>query len=380
MMAEDSSTKEINGKAVIASGNVGFTCAFGSNPIKVNKVFGLLVKENDQILKFRLIVEQIPPKKKVHGSLHGLRFNLDSDSDNETKNSDVVVQISLIYLSDENIDCRIRHKSANSSDKIINDISIVSFQTKISEVKAGERYPITHFDIDVCKCWPERPWLKIHSNHGFKFNDQSTSDFVVKCKGEMFYVHKSILKDRSEYFNNLLKNECLESKNNELTIEDFSATCVEMVLRYLYNGAVILSDKIGFLCENIAIADKYNLSELHYSLDSCLAQNILIYNQSYEVLKNRVKFANNFRAPKAAAAISHWKMKNKDKCDITDEQWSTLVKSYPNFAVLSTQTLGRKDYQTWMQQHDYWSLSFINLSIIVGPSGEMKGAVKCAPV
>ena len=114
-----SSYKEINGKAVIASGNVGFTCAFGSNPIKVNKVFGLLVKENDRILKFRLIVEQIPPKKKVHGSLHGLRFNLDSDSDNETKNSDVVVQISLIYLSDENIDCRIRHKSANSSDKII---------------------------------------------------------------------------------------------------------------------------------------------------------------------------------------------------------------------------------------------------------------------
>ena len=113
----------------------------------------------------------------------------------------------------------------------------------------------------------------------------------------------------------------------------------------------------------IAIADKYNLNELLYTLDSCLAQNILFgCKQTYEALKIAIQFVTRInRAPKTAAAILHWKMKNKDKCDITDEQWSTLVKSYPEFAALSTLALGRKDYQTWMQQHDNWALSYINL-------------------
>ena len=47
-------------------------------------------------------------------------------------------------------------------------------------------------------------------------------------------------------------------------------------------------------------------------------------------------------------------------------------------------TVGRTDYQSWVQQHISWSLTCEILvgrndfAVLVGPIGEMKGAVKCS--
>ena len=50
-----------------------------------------------------------------------------------------------------------------------------------------------------------------------KFNDQDTSDFTVKCQDKSFYVHQMILKERSEYFSMILRNDCIENQKKELT-------------------------------------------------------------------------------------------------------------------------------------------------------------------
>ena len=137
------------------------------------------------------------------------------------------------------------------------------------------------------------------------------------------------------------------------------------------------------MIQYIAIADKYNLIELYNTLDSHLAQCVLFGGQkiSFIALKNILAFVNKFGAPKTAAAISHLKMKNEDTSVITDEQWSALVNSYPYFATVSTKVICRKDYQMWMKQHDNWFLPYLGgMTMIVGPPGEMKGAINCAPI
>ena len=102
------------------------------------------------------------------------------------------------------------------------------------------------------------------------FNDKSSSDFVVQCQDKEFYVHQYILKQKSEYFRGLLRNECLERNEKKIVIEDFEPEVVEILLRYLYNGSVCFGDlvKAGPIIEVLKIADKYNFTELFDTLDS----------------------------------------------------------------------------------------------------------------
>ena len=82
-------------------------------------------------------------------------------------------------------------------------------------------------------------------NFAQDFNDSSTSDFKIICHNHVFHVHQWILKQKSEYFSALLRNDFLENKNKELKIEDFEPRIVEMLLRYLYNGTICLSELLG---------------------------------------------------------------------------------------------------------------------------------------
>ena len=46
-----------------------------------------------------------------------------------------------------------------------------------------------------------------------KFNDPTTSDFIVKCQGKQFYVHQIILREKSEYFEAILRHDCIEKRD-----------------------------------------------------------------------------------------------------------------------------------------------------------------------
>ena len=91
--------------------------------------------------------------------------------------------------------------------------------------------------------------------------------------------------------------------------------------------------------------------------------------------------------PKITAMIFKWRSTEKGNNSSDDEQWSSLIRRNPNFAMLGGITVGRNDYQSWVRQHISWCLSCDNtvkgrndFSVLVGPIGEMKGAVKCSPI
>ena len=67
------------------------------------------------------------------------------------------------------------------------------------------------------------------------FNDIFSSDFMVQCQDKEFRVHQYILKQQSKYFDRLLQNDCLESNNKKMVIEDFEPVVVEVVLRYKWS-------------------------------------------------------------------------------------------------------------------------------------------------
>ena len=61
----------------------------------------------------------------------------------------------------------------------------------------------------------------------FIINDQTTSNFHVKCKDKTFFVHQSVLSAKSQYFAALLANMSLGNGQKELIIDDFEPEIVE---------------------------------------------------------------------------------------------------------------------------------------------------------
>ena len=83
-----------------------------------------------------------------------------------------------------------------------------------------------------------------------------------------------------------------------------------------------------------------------------------------------------------------------------DDTWSGLMNDYPNFVTLAAKTASRKDYRKWHDQHRTWTFHTViakhtrapapackrlktldrvnSIAFIVGPFGDMKGAVQCA--
>ena len=116
--------------------------------------------------------------------------------------------------------------------------------------------------------------LPLPTQIAISFNDESSSDFIVECQEKLFYVHQYILRQRSGYFAGLLRNNCKESKSKRIVINDFEPEIVEILLRYLYNGAVCWSaiKSESAMKGVIKISDKYNFTGLADAIDSFCAQ------------------------------------------------------------------------------------------------------------
>ena len=225
--------------------------------------------------------------------------------------------------------------------------------------------------------------VSLISNIASSFNDISTSDFIVKSGNEEFFVHQYILKQRSEYFSGLLRNDCQEKRNNKLIIDDFEPKVVEILLRYIYNGALSFNDCQKFGIDLMLIADKYNFMELWDLCDTYFAQHCNRRIDTRDEYLSRVDLVEKTRAPKTAAMLLE--MRNSEAFDktFTDDDWSNLLHKRPNFASVIAHVTGRKDYHDWVEQF----LSMFRLyckkrednalALIAGPLGKKKGEVQC---
>ena len=169
----------------------------------------------------------------------------------------------MTYVSEETIYCKI--KVRNHPSEILEHMNIGDelkvFNCKKKNVKSF------YFGISVLVI------TTTSTNFARMFNNPSTSDFIVNCQGKQFFVHQSILRGRSEYFEAILHTDCIEKREKMLKIDDFQPKVVEIFLRYLYNGALPISASFTWdFLHLLKIADKYNANELFDTMDSHISQ------------------------------------------------------------------------------------------------------------
>jgi len=139
----------------------------------------------------------------------------------------------------------------------------------------------------------------------------------------------------------------------------------------------------------LRIADKYNAKELFDAIDSFTSQEFQFVlkrtdnDNKLTLLERHLKRFEKIQAPKFTTMIYEWRRTEKGSNGLDNKQWSSLIRKNPNFAMLGGLTVGRTDYQSWVKQHISWNLSYEkkernDFAVLVGPIGEMKGAVKCS--
>lgn len=72
------------------------------------------------------------------------------------------------------------------------------------------------------------------------FDDESTSDLIIKVEGKLIYVHKAILMIRCEHFKNMFLRDWQESKKTEIEIDHFTYPTYRAFLYYLYSDELIV--------------------------------------------------------------------------------------------------------------------------------------------
>ena len=377
----DHDMSTINGKPVDALAKLSIHFNLKDCKAPIEKMFGVVLKESNVALKFNSILYDKP-----------------SPGNHEKERQ---IQYKLIYLSEDPIDCKIQ-RSKEKPEFLQN----VTFGNQVFErVNCYNINPMTSqhwtkftISISLSLKLPSQDFPLL-TQISRSFNDESSSDFVVECKGKEFYVHQYILRQRSEYFAGLLRNNCLESKNRRIVINDFDPQVVEILLRHLYNSAVGWPDiKVKkILIGVIKMADKYNFTALVDAIDSYIAQRyqciltlkVLENPEQLATLEKAITIVDETLMPKLTMLIFLWK--NSDKSKISNEQWSKLIRDHPSFAQLMANIACRKDYEEWGRQHRSWFLALEQIgynpttassdsAMIVGPLGEMKGAVKCSSI
>ena len=289
----DGFCSKINDKPVDAIGHMYFALDLDhfKPPFHIEKAFCLIVKETNLVLKFKLVVKNTEQK--------GIIFK-------------------LIYLSEERIECKFEIQYRNieiQEQKLLNiGDTLVKFVCKPRQTMIAFIFSIG-LSFDMSK-------QKKSNLVSRKFNDQSSSDFIIECQYKKFYVHEMILSDQSQYFEAVVRNDCKENSEKKLVINDFEPKYVEVLLRYIYNDAVHREDLkyAGNVISVLKIADKYNFTSLHDAIDSELAQMVLfqfLFHRDKEILVKKglpqfVPICEKTGAPKLSAAIFYLKSSVKD--------------------------------------------------------------------
>ena len=310
----------------------------------------------------------------------------------------------LIYLSEHLIDCKVgtsqSYEMFHSFGTSRTSSRKQDWKTKENISPGDEILNFKDYSYSYCLSLEIGIFFKTTNEEltgiARSFNNKTTSDFIVKCQDKEFYVHQYILKQQSEYFDRLLNNNFVERENNFVAIDDFEPEIVEILLRYLYTGAVCLHGKMGIMTNLLKIVDKYNFIEVFDTLDSFYAQKTLwrlnfdtkSNEEKMSIFEEHVTLVEESKLPKLATMLFWWK--NSDKSEISDEKWSKLICENPTFSMLVANTAGRKDYRSWVEQHSTWCFNLNDhvkkkdemeaSTLIVGTLGEMKGAVKCSAI
>lgn len=82
----------------------------------------------------------------------------------------------------------------------------------------------------------------IQNNMRSLWKENILLDFTIKVDNAQFPVHKSLLATCSDYFKALFVNQSSESEQNEIYLDNISATTIETVIEFIYTSEMSVSD------------------------------------------------------------------------------------------------------------------------------------------
>ena len=128
MASVSSASEEVNEKHIVATSHL-WTLFSSKASIKTDKVFGLLVKATNMILKFRLMVD------------HWHSSNM--------RNDNHVLDFKLIYLGDDDIDFKIKIFEKTEGVIDIEGVKNMSFYNKQIELKSPSSGKFGYFLLHI---------------------------------------------------------------------------------------------------------------------------------------------------------------------------------------------------------------------------------------
>lgn len=127
------------------------------------------------------------------------------------------------------------------------------------------------------------------------FNDSTTSDLTIKVDGQPIFVHKAILKIRSEYFRMMFREHWMENGKSVIEHNTFSYNVYKAFLKYLYTGRLNLS--IEDAIEILQLAKMYTDQKLESVGEQCIRSGVTWDNVAYvyeKAIENNFTDLENF--------------------------------------------------------------------------------------
>ena len=155
---------------------------------RLDKIFGIIGHDN-YVHRFRVLLER-----------EGTRTNFGED-----------IRVKVIYLENEVIDCRLNINLSKSNLYLTgtlhklyeNQVLMSNMSFYESPLIRDQYYPVLGTQLTLkFKVTSTINHLSMKRSLALKFNDEPSSNFVLKCGGELFYVHSCILEHHryNQYF------------------------------------------------------------------------------------------------------------------------------------------------------------------------------------
>ncbi|XP_065202998.1 RCC1 and BTB domain-containing protein 1-like isoform X2 [Planococcus citri] len=127
---------------------------------------------------------------------------------------------------------------------------------------------------------------KIYKHIKNAFEDEATSDLTILVEGKEIKVHKAVLRIRSNYFKNMLKQGWKENEDEVLEIKESTYIAYKALIEYFYTDD--LNVPFSFAFELLDLARVYCEEELREMCEKVIKNNISIDNvaSSYATAKS----------------------------------------------------------------------------------------------
>lgn len=110
-------------------------------------------------------------------------------------------------------------------------------------------------------------------------NSENLCDFILKCQGIDFRVHKVILSGRSDYFAALFRNDMRESAQGFVEIEGVDPAVLREVLRHIYGQELTdtSTDAVGRI---YVVAERFAVTSLQAKCVSLILENFTMSSKN----------------------------------------------------------------------------------------------------